>query len=631
LCGLFGIVKFSPIEKRDHSIFQKMSSELKHRGPDGSGFIEGQTFLLGMHRLSIMDLGHGWQPFWSEDESIGALGNGEIYNYLELKNQLIRDGCTFRTGSDIEIIPHLYQKYGEDAFSMLRGMYVIIILDKNRHRIVIVRDRMGEKPLAYVLRQGELVFASEQNALIRSGAVPFALDQALVPQYLSHGYIPEPLSIVSGVRKLPAGHKLEIDLVKQEIKESEYWSIWDSLGNLPLDTVNLSNAIRDAVEVSCSSDVPLGVALSGGTDSSLIAHYASLIRPDLRAFSIGYNGTKTDESKYAREFACHLGIPITVTHLDAREIGATFADVCAARDEPISDIAGPAISAVSRAAAEAGVPVLLNGIGGDEFFWGYDWVKSLAAYTYGSLKFPDHIPQEYRLRRYIPPRTKAGIAQWIETLGGNVTEHRIQDFFAQWTTDSSIPLALYEFQPNFQWIHRQIAALLDREQYLPRPELTVAKVSELVPSAYINALTRTYLQVNNLAQMDRLSMHFSIEARTPLVDHKLIELIMSSRSSGDGGLSLPGKTELRAVAERVLPAKMVSRRKRGFTPPIKAWIKEIWKENRSEFGYDSYLASSGLMNQREVLFHLNRPILRSGRINQIALRLGTLELWARNY
>jgi asparagine synthase (glutamine-hydrolysing) len=625
MCGLFGVVRFSGLSDGDSDAFKALSESLRHRGPDGTGLMESPTALLGMHRLSIMDVSHGWQPFWTESESIGVLGNGEIYNARELRAMLVDRGHRLATGSDIEVVPHLYEEFGEGAYAYLRGMFALVILDRQTSTLTLVRDRMGEKPLSYFISDEALYFASEQSPLVRSGLVPLDIDESVLPDYLLHGFVPEPRSLIRGIRKLPAGHFLEIDLETGDTRLAPYWNMLDALSDEPLTTAGLADSVRDAVEACCESDVPVGIALSGGLDSSLVAALAARVRPDLQAFSIGYHGTETDESSLAQSLATSLGIPCHVTHLDSKEVGAHFSEICAARDEPISDIAGPALAAVSLAARQAGVPVLLTGMGGDELFWGYDWVRRMAAFVDGQVN-PGGAGTA-SLDPRIPAASAAGIARWLDSRGGLRAERDVKAYLQRWSEQGRTPAPLYEFQPGYGTINAAIRDLCSIEGTFPSPEAYLTTGPSQVPGDYTQLISATYLRVNGLAQLDRLSMHHSIEARTPLVDYRLVERVMSSRASSDGGVSQQGKADLRRVAESVLPADVINRPKRGFTPPVRTWIREIWSSNAQALMEGSILAASGLVKPDRLRAELARPIYRSGRVNQMALRLATLELW----
>lgn len=631
MCGLFGVVRTSGITDSDRVHFEGLAANLIHRGPDGTGLIEDRGLLLGMHRLSIMDVDHGWQPFWSEDGSIGILGNGEIYNAASLGAQLADRGHRLLTRSDMEVIPHLYEEYGIDFVQHLRGMFALVILDKRRGRLLLVRDRMGEKPLCYAFTDGAFTFASEQSALVRAGIVPFALEPSVLPQYLLYGFTPEPFSLVTGISKVPAGSIAELDLATGSLDVRAYWSMLEHLGDEPLTTDRLRRTIEDAVEACCQSDMPVGIALSGGLDSSMVAVIANRVRSDLTAFSIGYNGGPSDESSMAAELASGLGIPHVVSHLDAREVGASFAEVCAARDEPVSDIAGPSLSAVSKSAHDAGVPVLMTGMGGDELFWGYEWSRRLASYAFARLSPTGSPAASYSLRQWLPQRSPAGLAQWLETAGGLKVERDLDTYFTRWSSDQTVPIALFEFQNGYPGVVRDVARLCRVESGFPHPRKSMPRSAHLVPGYYINALCETYLRVNGLVQLDRLSMHHSVESRTPLVDYQLTEVVLSSTMHGDDGLSGPPKAKLRQVAKELLPAHVINRPKLGFTPPVRDWVAEIWRNNGAALSTDSLLAESGLLEGSRVLANLRRPLHRTGRVNQIALRLATLELWARAF
>ena len=630
MCGIFGLIRKGGVSPTDHELLYAISRNLEHRGPDGSGHIETPQSLIGMHRLSIMDVEHGAQPFWSEDSRIGVVGNGEIYNSKELARELKQRGHKLTTGSDMEVIPHLYEEYGLDFPKKLRGMFALAVLDQSKRELILVRDRLGEKPISYVHSADRFVFASEQNALLRAGVVEPRLSQQGLYEYLLHGFTPEPNSIIVGISKVPAGSILRLQIDSMEITVSKYWDLLDYLGDNKPDPEELLAQIENAVVATTQSDVPVGIALSGGIDSSLVAHFAQKARPDLHAFSIGYNGTSSDESDLAIKHAQNLGIKYTVTHLNTHEVGSTFAELCSARDEPISDIAGPALAAVARVARENGVPVLLNGIGGDEWFWGYDWVRKLGAFAYGNSLAASESQKEYSLLNLIPPRTPAGLAQWLETAGGLRTEHAIKKYVKKWGNEHESPIALYQFQPGYPKINHTILRLCGQSVLETPPTRYLPNDSKVIAGNYMSALCDTYLRVNSLAQTDRLGMHYSVEMRTPLVDYKLAEYVMSTRMRGDGFLSSSPKAELRGAAASVLSEEILNRPKKGFVPPVRDWIRSIWKANEDAVLNPAFLLSSGLLDSKTLITELSNPTFKTGRVNQIAQRLITLELWLIN-
>ncbi len=626
MCGLFGVIRPGGVHPSDTDLLERIGERLVHRGPDGSGYIREESALLGMHRLSIMDPSHGWQPFWSEDGRFGVLGNGEIYNAVSLRAELVDRGHSLQTGSDIEVVPHLLEDYGPAAFARLRGMYALVIIDRAANDVLVVRDRLGEKPLCYAVVDGAVVLSSEQGALIRSGAVIPRVNRELLAPYLLHGYTPEPQSLIEGIAKVPAAHFMRISLDDGSLTLERYWDSRDYIGDARLSTADLTAAIEDAVIATCASDVPVGLALSGGLDSSLVAAIATKARTDLRAFTIGYSETGHDESSLAVALADHLGIPCQVTILHTDEIAREFSDVCAYRDEPISDIAGPALAAVPRAARAADVPVLLTGIGGDELFWGYEWIRILAAWTTAHL-----VDQSEGRVSTLPsftkrPATMQGMVDWGIALGGLRTDAELSSVVSLRNRDGLMPLPFYEFQPGYRGIRRAMVRLLGTSG---RPaEFWVAPNADEIGAQYTWASNETYLRVNSFVQLDRLAMRYSIESRTPLADSDLIETIMSSRLSSEDHFGAP-KARMREVARAFLPSEVIDRPKRGFTPPVRDWMRAIWRENSRVLDASACIDLAGLPAKATTSL-IKSPIDRSGRVNQMALRLLTLELWLRS-
>ena len=627
MCGLFGVARPSGIEAADRAAFDSLGSHLRHRGPDGSGLVELDNALLGMHRLSVMDPDHGWQPFWNEDETIGVLGNGEIYNAPSLRHDLLARGHTLRTGSDIEVIPHLFEEFGFEAFALLRGMFALLILDKREHKLHMVRDRLGEKPLCYWNNDGATFISSEQSALVKSGITPLLLDEEILPSYLLHGYTPEPQSLIRGIRKVPAGHVVSQSLVDGSILETSFWNASDEVGDTQLSNAELGRAIESAVEATCISDVPVGLALSGGLDSSLVAAMAVRARADLHAFTVGYASGHSDESKLAQELAEHLGIPCHKTILKTEDIAREFSHVCSIRDEPIADIAGPALAAIPRSAKSVGVPVLLTGIGGDELFWGYDWIRQLTVWAHDYVEALT-ADRGWAVPHLAPlPKTMQGKADWVANLGGFRQNRQMRIFAGNPAIEADFRLPFYEFQPGHQTLARAMGELVGAD---PRAsaEFMGPWSPRWVPALYTMASNATYLRVNSFVQVDRLSMHYSVESRTPLADSQLVSAVLSGRLV-DVDYRRPPKARMREVALDYLPRQVVDRPKRGFTPPVRDWLRAIWRENRDVLGGEA-LADLAGMEGGAIRAWLGQPISRSGRVNQVALRLITLELWLRS-
>lgn len=573
-----------------------------------------------------MDVEHGWQPFWSEDGQIGVIANGEIYNAASLRRGLIARSHILSTNSDIEVIPHLYEELGIECINDLRGMFAIVILDKRSDEVILVRDRLGEKPLSFARSDGAIYFASEQAPLVKAGIIDLRLDNDVLERYLLHGFVPEPRSIIEGVAKVPAAHAMRISLSTGESTLVNYWDPMAFVGVERLTAGDLSAAVEDAIVTATTSDVPIGVALSGGLDSSMIAAVASRARPDLQAFTIAYDEPGFDESQMARELATHLGITCHTTTLTTTSIAEQFAETCGIRDEPISDIAGPALAALPRSAKDHGVPVLLTGVGGDELFWGYEWMRKLAAwttnYTLGQI--------EGRPFRFsAPPTSLQGRASWLLD-GGGLRENRdLINFMRRWSSLEHVPLPLYEFQYGYRGITRAIRSMLDVKEPYPSPEFFGSLEPNLKGAEYTAASLDSYLRVNSLTQIDRLSMRQSVESRTPFADYKLIETVMSGRADTLQVFE-PTKLRQRAVAELLLPPSVVNRPKRGFTPPVRKWLHAIWAANNLALTAPETTARSHV-EPLAVQAHLRRPVMRDGRVNQMGLRLMTLELWLQSF
>ena len=622
VCGIFGVIRASGITEGDRDTFQRLGDQLRHRGPDGNGYIDTDTSLLGMHRLSIMDTLHGWQPFWSEDHRIGVLGNGEIYNAASLRALLIDRGHDIRSGSDMAVIPHLYEEFGLDFVHSLRGMFALAVVDLTRNSLMLVRARMAEKPLYFTAGQGAFWFASEQTALVKSGVSSPQLDIQAFTSYLQHGFCPEPNSLIAGINSVRAGELLTVNLQTLTYECDQYWSPLRFVGNNQMSARDLRDIVSDAVTVATTSDVNVGVALSGGLDSSLVAALAHRSGTALQAFSVGYPSSENDESNDALAFAEQLGIPFHRVEIDSSGIGKEYARICAARDEPIADLAGPGLSAVASLARNEGVPVLLTGLGGDELFWGYEWVRNLAGWVNRYLESGAEI-----LNRYLPtspPSGRQGRVDWLLSFAGLRTERELRNFMSLRNGAApNLPLPLYEFQYGHRAATR---AITDLGLELPAPEFWLSTDGSDVFADYLNALFSTYLRTNGLTQVDRLSMAHSVESRVPLVDHKIVEAVMGA-SLSHNPLAQPPKFLLKEAAEGILPASILNRPKRGFTPPVREWLRAIWKENADAL---SMTATSELLGLPvdALVATVRKPLHAHGQVNQLALRLITLELWA---
>ncbi|MHC5066348.1 MAG: asparagine synthase (glutamine-hydrolyzing), partial [Planctomycetota bacterium] len=370
MCGIAGIAAFGGQSATRQQVLS-MCDTLVHRGPDEAGAHVGEKVALGVRRLSIIDVEGGHQPFANEQSSIHAVFNGEIYNYAELRRELRAAGHSFRTGSDGEVIVHLLEEHGTDLVHRLNGMFAIAICDTPRNRLLLVRDRLGIKPLFYSLTPGHLVFASEVKALLASGLVERRLDLDALSEFLAWEYVPAPRTLFAGIRKLPPGCLLELDLESGKEHISEYWDIPH-----PRDTADqksdadwedaVDNLLKACVGRQLVSDVPLGAFLSGGVDSSLVVSAMG----EAETFNIGFGDASYDESGWARQVASHLGANLRIETLEPKAIDL-FEKLMRFMDDPIGDFSIFPTFLVSQVAREQ-VKVVLTGDGGDELFGGYE-------------------------------------------------------------------------------------------------------------------------------------------------------------------------------------------------------------------------------------------------------------------
>lgn len=515
MCGVFGVVRPGGVSSTDRDAFARLSAQLVHRGPDGFTEMEQPGVLVGMHRLSIIDVEHGWPPFRSQDRTVSVLANGEIYNAPEIAADLRAAGRNLRSHSDLEVIPHLYADHGLNYVSHLRGMFAIAVLDARRETLVLTRDRLGEKPLFYCKAGGAIWFSSEMSALVRAGIVAPEINLIELPNYLTFGYVPEPETIVAGISRVPAGHHLEIGISTGSMALRQYWDPREFLADGKPSSDQLEHHIREAVELNVRSDVLVAVALSSGLDSSLVASLAHQARGDIHAISVGYaESSSNDENSLARD-------------LDFL--------------------------------------VLLNGQGGDELFWGYPWFLRLAQHAHqltsqGRTKHVDAIPHQL-----------GPLANWWDHRAGLRTNRTIRQCPANTWSDPQVPL--YRLQVGHNMVQHQIA------QFLPDQSMSgVLDYPQTDPAEYWSlfgvGMIDSYLKYNGLAQMDRLKMAHAVEGRTPLVNYRVAEYALSRLANSDSSEQSP-KAAIKDVGSRVLPGRVIAHPQMGFTPPVRDWIRGI--------------------------------------------------------
>src|SRR5687767_2742888 len=376
MCGIAGWANLNPRTPPPNGaedLLRSMCDRMVHRGPDSEGYLVDDGVALGMRRLAIIDLITGEQPTFSEDHSVAVILNGEIYNYRELRADLEARGHTFRSASDTEVLPHLYEEYGRDMVEHINGMFAFALWDDRRRRLFLARDRFGEKPLYWGVFDGALLFASEPKVLLAHPSVRPDLNLNALRQYLSFDYVPAPLSIYDGISKLPAAHHLTLEDGQVEVRR--YWQL-SYKTQQPAPTVaeaasQLQDLLQDSVRMRLVSDVPLGVLLSGGIDSSMVTALAVRASTEtVKTFSISFAESSFDESEYARRVAAYLGTDHHEERFKASLAANLVSEIGAWMDEPMSDPSLMPTFLLSRFTRKH-VTVALGGDGGDELFAGY--------------------------------------------------------------------------------------------------------------------------------------------------------------------------------------------------------------------------------------------------------------------
>ena len=628
MCGICGLIS-NEVTSFDIEKVRAMNNQMINRGPDGEGFYFNDCVALAMRRLSIIDLTTGWQPLYNEDHSLVLVFNGEIYNYIELRANLEKAGHVLDTKSDGETILHLYEDYGLDFVQYLRGMFAIALWDKNQRRLIIARDRMGEKPLYFFINKKSLIFASELKAILKSGLIDFKLNPIAIDLYFHYGYIPEPLTPIYGVKKLDAGHILEISTTPWEIKDHTYWRMEDAE---PIEG-NASDIIRKKLdeisEIVIRSDVPVGVALSGGIDSGAIATLASRKYPGaMQTFSVGYPGhPPCDEREQARALAKELNIPVHDVELRAEDLVSIFPKLVYWRDDPIADISGYGYYALSKAAHEANVPVLLQGQGGDELFWGYGWVKEAVELTMLKKRVTEgfDIPAFLKLLMK-EPNLKSMFKRLISNprflyslLERNRSQKANSFYFMQITPDfnQATGYARNIYGSDFS---EQISS------QTPFDIFSFTHPWEDIEIKMTKLICDTYLRENGIAQADRLSMASSVELRLPLVDYQLVETIIGLRKSSPDS-HLPLKAILKEALQGILSNEVLNRPKRGFSPPTHEWYNGLFATYGSQVA-DGLLVEKGVLNIKAAK-QLSKGIPYTG-VHPISFKALVLEMWYRS-
>ncbi len=571
MCGITGWANLDSRTRPPEGareLLHAMCERMIHRGPDSEGLFVTNGAALGMRRLAIIDLVTGEQPVFNEDKSITVVLNGELYNYRELRADLEKRGHSFRSASDTEVLPHLYEEYGTRMVDHINGMFAFALWDAKRRRLFVARDRFGEKPLYWGVFDGTLLFASEPKVLLAHPTVKPSLNLQALRQYLSFDYVPAPLSIYEGIQKLPAAHSLTLE--DGHITLEPYWRLtYKTLQPVPSEreaAEHLQGLLAESVRMRLVSDVPLGVLLSGGVDSSAVAALAVRASSEaVKTFSISFAEASFDESAYARGVAKFLGTDHHEERLSSNLAANLVGEIGAWMDEPFSDPSLVPTYLLSRFTRKH-VTVALGGDGGDELFAGY---PMYAGHRWAEIY--NKMPASLRtgliepLVRLLPVKTKNLSLDYkaLRFVTGAkydpVARHHI--WFGSFTPDEQQGLLTAEVLRETDGdVYREAREMLEECD----SDNTVKRMQSLD--------TRLYLAEDILTKVDRASMAVSLEVRAPFLDPNVAEFAASL----PGNYKLRGhKTKyiLKKAVDDLLPPFVTRRGKKGFGVPVAEWLK----------------------------------------------------------
>jgi asparagine synthase (glutamine-hydrolysing) len=612
MCGIAGIVGRAG-EPPSREALSAMGCALAHRGPDEASLeIHGQAG-LSFRRLSIIDVAGGQQPLHNEDDSCHLILNGEIYNHLEMRRELEARGHRPRTHSDAEVVLHGYEEWGEDVVPRLRGMFAFALWDDKRRRLLLARDRLGKKPLVYHEAGGRLAFASELGGLLADPQVPREPDLDAIHQYLVFQYVPAPLTAFAGVRKLPPAHTLVFEDGVARVQR--YWSLsFQPILDITLEeaAVEVRRLLRDAVAVRLMSEVPLGAFLSGGVDSSAVVALMSEFGR-VKTFCIGFEEDAYDERPYAAMMASRYGTDHHefVVRPDATEV---LPSLVAHYGEPFADSSALPTWYLARL-TRAHVTVALNGDGGDELFAGYDRYRALAAY-----RLLAHLPG----RGLLGPMAEAADG-WLPSRARRLLQA------ASTRPEISYARTVSVFSP--EEVHALYSPEMRRRKERPEPyaPLLAAFDGSDAPDLLGRTLyadTVTYLPGDLLAKVDIATMAHGLEARSPLLDHPLVEF--AARLPSRYKLGRTGKFVLRRAVEDLLPTEILRRPKKGFGVPLGRWFRGELRGYLEDMLLSPRARARPFFDPVAVRRLIDTHGTRRDRSAQLWALL-VLELWARRF
>ena len=631
MCGICGVLQLDEGRQVSRENVEAMAHTLFHRGPDDGGFYFSPPVAFGFRRLSIVDLSGGHQPMSNEDSTVWIVFNGEIYNHASIRPDLERRGHRYKTRSDTETIIHLYEEYGEDCVHHLRGMFAFAIWDSLKRRLFCARDRMGIKPFYYAATKGRFAFASEMKALFEVPGLQPQMNHGALPEFFALGYLSVGDTLFRGVSKLLPGHRLTIDLNHRDPRPhtEPYWD---------LDVTSEETEVADAeyiarfrelftesVRTRLMSDVPVGVFLSGGLDSSSIAAVmAGLSKAQIKTFSVGFADDRFSELPYARRVAAHIGAEHHEVVMGADDFLGSLPRLIWHEDEPMVWPSSVALHFVSQLAGQK-VKVVLTGEGGDELFAGYmKYRATLFNLRYGPA-YEKSVPAWLRGvvrqaldRPVLPAAIRRKLRHSFLYYESQFEKVYFDNFYSVFPQEMQSKLFTRKLADQLGGI----SACASSMGYFKSDGQSGDLLTRLL---YLDI--KTYL-VELLMKQDQMSMAASIESRVPFLDHKLVEFAMRIPSRLKVRY-LSGKYLLRRAMEDCLPAEVLRRSKMGFPTPVKPWLRYQLFDRVAKILTDGRLAERGILNANTV-----RDLLEAHRTGRVEAtdgiwRLLNFELWNR--
>ncbi|GAC1527250.1 MAG: asparagine synthase (glutamine-hydrolyzing) [Chloroflexota bacterium] len=627
MCGICGFINEDGAPA-NQAFLQIMADSIRHRGPDDDGYFTQGPVGLGMRRLSIIDLAGGHQPIANEDDTIWIVFNGEMYNFPELRSQLESAGHRFRTHTDTEVVIHAYEEWGLDALKRFNGMYAFALWDGGRRQLVLARDHVGIKPLYYGLQNGVFLFGSELKALMQHPAADRDLDLHALDQFLTYMYVPTPYSILQGIQKLPPGHTLVWRDGQTELHQ--YWDVHLD----PSDRERLSedeaerlvlDAVRESVRKELIADVPVGVLLSGGVDSSAVAAFMKQFMPGgLDSFSISFDDPSFDESRFARLVAHHLGTRHHELTVTANMMLDVVPDIMNVLDEPMADASVIPSYVLSRFARQH-VKVALGGDGGDELFAGYSTFQAHRLAEYYRL-----LPSVVR-QKLVP-----AIVNKLPVSHNNLSfDFKAKRFIS--AADLSPAIRHHRWMGCFSaderrlLLHPDLHAELDGYDPFSVLDPYIERAPTRSPIDQVLYLDmKMYMEADILVKVDRSSMGCSLETRVPLLNRTLIETV--ERLPLDMKLrGFSRKYIFRKALKGILPPEIIDRSKKGFGIPMARWINSELAPLVNELFDEQRIRSDGYFQYAYIRSMLDDHTA-GRRDNRMQLwTLMVFQLWHQRY